>query len=443
MVAGLAILALALARLAGSGRTTVGPNIVANRPAPIDANNSPVVVRDPHRRNRVVVAYRVDRPRYSAGLSWSRDGGVNWQTTTLPLPPGKDRPYAPDVAFAPDGTLYVLYVNLQGRGNDPEALWLARSRDGGRTLEAPTRVAGQLTFQPRLVVDHAAVIHVVWTAADNVGNLSVVGPTTVVSSHSSDGGATFSAPVAVSDPGRERVGAATPVVDSRGRLVVLYEDFKDDSRDYQDLEGPTWEGNFALVVSRSDDGGRSFGPGVEAEPAVVPAHRFLVYQPESPSIAAGEGERLYVAWTDGGGGRESVVVRPSVDGGRTWGPAVRVDAHPPGDHTSQFLPAVSASGTGRVDVVFLDRRRDPANVMTDAYLASSADGGRSFHNRRLSSTAFDSRVGPGNATYPGTDLGSRLGVSSDSGTVLAAWTDTRYGTQDTGRQDIITARVSR
>ncbi|GAC1311944.1 MAG: hypothetical protein NVSMB16_08800 [Acidimicrobiales bacterium] len=389
-----------------------------------------------------MVAYRVDRPRYSAGISWSGDGGVNWQTTTLPLPPGKDRPYAPDVAFGPDGTLYVLYVNLEGRGNDPENLWLARSLDGGRTIQAPTRVAGRLTFQPRLAVDRAAVVHVVWTAAENVGNLSIVGPTTVVSSHSTDGGATFSPPIVVSDPGRERVGAATPVVDGRGRLIVLYEDFKDDSRDYQGLEGPTWEGNFALVVSRSDDGGRSFGPGVEAEPGVVPAHRFLVYQPEFPSVAAGDGERLYLAWTDGGGGTERVMVRPSSDGGRTWGPAVRVADHAPADHTSQFLPAISATGASRVDVVFLDRRRDPANVMTDAYLATSVNGGRSFRSRRLSSAAFDSRVGPANATYPGTDFGSRLGISSVSGTALAAWTDTRYGTRDTGRQDIITARVA-
>jgi hypothetical protein len=86
-----------------------------------------------------------------------------------------------------------------------------------------------------------------------------------------------------------------------------------------------------------------------------------------------------------------------------------------------------------VDVVFLERN----GTRLQAMLASSLDGGGSFQEVRLSSAPSDARVGPSTAPYLGVDFGSRLGVvSSDSG-VGAAWTDTRFGTADTGRQDIV------
>lgn len=100
----------------------------------------------------MIVVNRVDRPRFTAALHWSVDRGKSWRTSALPLPEGKDRPDAPDAAFAPNGILYVICVNLEGRGNQPENLWLAKSRDGGRTLSRPVRVAGDLTFQARLAV---------------------------------------------------------------------------------------------------------------------------------------------------------------------------------------------------------------------------------------------------------------------------------------------------
>jgi hypothetical protein len=137
-----------------------------------------------------------------------------------------------------------------------------------------------------------------------------------------------------------------------------------------------------------------------------------------------------------------VLLRRSGDGGRTWDEAVRVNTNPRGDGSSQHLPAVSVSDEGRVDLVFLDRRRDPGDVLTDAYLATSFDGGRSFDNVRLTSASFDSRVGPMTAPHLGVDLGSRLGISSSAGDAVAVWTDTRLGTEDSGRQDIASSVVS-
>jgi len=425
--------------LASARGAVVEPNVFVGSGGPVEANNSPAAVGNPENPDNVVVVSRVDRPGFSASLKWSRDGGRSWKTTPLPLPPGKDRPYAPDAAFAPDGTLYVTYVNLVGRGNTPENIWIARSRDGGRTLSAPSRVAGELSFQGQVVVDPRGVVHVTYLRAAGVGLLSLAPGSRIVATRSTDGGRSFSEPVALSDRRRLRVGAASPVIDANGDLVVLYEDFKGDVRDFSNQPGPPWPEPFALVITRSPDGGRTFARGVEIESNVVPTERFLAFLPAFPSIAPGPDGSLAVAWADGRNGDQDVFLRRSPDG-RAWSAPVRVNDNPSGDGTAQYLPQLAVAPDGRIDALFLDRRRDPRNVKTDAFLASSDDG-RSFENVRVSSRSFDSRVGPSAASYLEPDLGSRLGLVSFEDVALAVWTDTRLGSQASGRQDIVSTRV--
>ena len=442
----LAVIAGVLAATADRATAKIGQNVFVNPDGPIDANNSPTIARNPRQPRNVVVAHRVDLPGFSASLQVSYDGGRAWQTTALPLPAGKDRPFAADVAFAPDGTLYVSYVNLQGPGNRPDNLWVARSDDGGRSLSGPVLVAGPappLQFQARIAVDRQSVLHITYLRVSDVAPYAVVGyPSPIVSSHSSDGGKTFSEPVEVSDPGRMLVGAASPTIDSDGNLVVLYEDFKKDNRDYRNLEGPVYEDPVALVVSVSKDGGRTFSKGVEVDSDLILTKRFLVFLPEFPSIAAGPDRSLYVAWADGRNGDLDVFVRRSGDGGFTWGAPSRVNTDRLHDGTDQYMPRASVAPGGRVAVLFLDRRRDPSNVLTDAYLGLSEDGGATFDNVRVSSDSFDSRVGFTANSKLEADLGSRVGVTSGDHEILAAWTDTRLGTEDTARQDIAAAKIT-
>lgn len=426
----------------GADETRVSPNRLVNRAGTIEAHNSPALARDPGAPRTLVVTHRVDRPGFSASLDRSTDNGQTWKRSALPLPRGLDRPFAPDVAFAPDGTLYVTYVNLAGTGNVPANLWLSKSSDGGRTMSPPVRIAGKLAFQARVAVDRRGVVHVTWLQAREVGLLALAGPPApVVAARSDDGGLTFSRPVPVSDPARELVGAASPVIDSDGQLVVLYEDFKDDQRDFQNLDGPPWDQPFGLVVTRPIGTG-PFAKGVELEKGVVPTRRFLAFLPEFPALAAGPGDTLYVAWADGRNGDEDVFLRRSGDDGRTWSAPKRVNDNPKADRTSQYLPRVDVSPDGRVDVLYLDRRRDRKNIMTDATLASSDDEGASFQNVRLSSRSFDSRVGARAAPQLPIDFGSRLGLSSGNERSFAAWTDSRLGTEGTGRQDIFSAAYS-
>lgn len=431
---------------AADGEPVVEYNAVVNHGGPealVDARNSPTIVRNPTDPDNVAVTHRVDRPNFAAELHWSDDGGRTWTETDLPLPDGLDRAFAPDAAFAPDGTLYVSYVNLEGSGNVPANLWLVRSDDGGRTLSEPVRVSGELTFQTRVVVDGEGVVHLVFVQGQNVAPLQFVGPVEIVAVRSDDGGETFSDPVAVSDPDRPRVGAPAPAVDRNGDLVVVYQDFTTNVRDFQNLEGPPWPEPAALIFTRSADSGRSFAPGREVDTDLQPAKRFLPFLPEFPSLAVGPDGDLAVAWSDARHGDEDVFLRRSTDGGATWTEPVRVNDNPVEDGTAQYMPAVAVASDGRIDVAFLDRRDDADNHRMHTTLASSTDHAASFRNMRISTEPSDSRIGATASPHLEIDFGTRIDLTTDRSSALVAWTDTRLAAHpDHGRQDIFAARVS-
>lgn len=429
----------------------VGPDVFVTPSGPeglIDANNSPMLVADPADPDRIVAVHRVDRPRFSAQLHWSDDGGATWHATALPLPSGTDRPYAPSAAFGPNGTLYVAYVNLSGRGNVPESLWLTSSADGGRTLSDPVRVAGRLALQPQVAVGSDGTIHLTYLQASEVGTLTFVGDVRIVAVRSDDG-STFSDPIVISDRGRVRVGGAAPAVTPDGDLVVVYIDFGEDVRDFGALPGPPWDEPFTLVFTRLPADADEPTGEVEVDTGIVAPRRFVPFLPPTPSLAMADDGGIYAAWSDARRGDEDVLLRRSTDGGATWSQPVVIAGVGGAEGSTQTLPTVAVAPTGRVDVAFLDSGGLPGDGWRQASLATSYDGGTSFTPVTVSDEVFDADVGPLPASvavpelteFFEADLGSRTGlVSRDDGAVIA-WTDTRLGTADSGRQDIVSARV--
>lgn len=425
-------------------------NAGARDPANIQANNSPTLVRNPVRPGELAEVHRIDSPRYGCGMNVSRDGGGRWAPVTLPIPRGEQRKcFAPDAAYGADGTLYVTYVTLRGRGNVPHAAWLVRTRDGGRTLSAPRRLLGPLAFQVRIAADprRAGRIYVTWLRAGAVGLYRFAGtgfPIEVM--RSDDAGATWSRGVRVSAPERPRVVAPSPLVAPDGTLYVLYLDLGDDRLDYEGAHegfgGPPYRGRFMLVLARSADAGRSWQESV-VDRRVVPVARFLAFLPPFPSLALDRRSgRLYVAFQDARAGSADVQLWSLGRGEAAWSGPVRVNDTPLRDGTSQYLPRLGVAPSGRLDVVYYDRRADPRDVRTEISLQSSFDGGRTFGARRpLSGRGFDSRIGAG-AVRGLPDLGSRLGLVSENDQVLAAWSDTRAAPPASNKQDIALGRAS-
>lgn len=438
-------------------RVSASVNVPVNQDTTsLNAHNSPAIVASPTDPNTLVIASRIDRPQFGASIHVSRNGGTTWSAAPLALPPGEDRPYTPDVAFDSKGTLHVVFATMHSSGpaNYPGGLWLERSSDGGASFSAPVKVAGDFTYQPRLAVDPTSGrVHVTWVQATPavVQELAAVvtapstdkrnpgfgaGPNPIVMATSVDGGATFSTPVQVNEAARARVGAAAPVVGPGGEVFVLYQDFGDDTTDFEGKPGPVHKGRFSLVLAHSTDGGR-FTTRSVVDAGLVPSERFLALLPKFPSIAVDPKGPFYVAWSDARNGNSDVFVRRSDDAGRSWSEPLRVsdEKGPAGD---QYLPQVAVAPGGRVDVVYLDRRSGPSDGLAVAALATSFDRGKTWESITVSDSLFDPNVGPRNERET-PDPGSRLGLVSTPTAAYPVWTDTRRGTPDTGKQDLFFA----
>ncbi len=416
----------------------------------IRANNSPSLAQDPTNPQRLAVANRIDTPDYSCSLHVSQDRGANWTPVKVPIPRGAGRKcYAPTVAFAADGTLHLSFVTLRGNGNTPAAGWLTSSRDGGRTLSPPRRTLDPLAFQVGLTADprRPERLYLTWVQASSVGIVRFTEPgNPVMAARSDDGGRTWRKPVAVNAPARARVLAPSSAVGPDGSLYVLYLDVGEDRLDYEGAHrgrgGPPYGGRFSLVLGRSADAGATWQESV-VDDAVVPARRFVALLPPTPSLAVDDEDgRIFVAFEDGAGGHADVHLWSLAPGESEWSGPVRVNDTPRRDRTSQYLPRIGVAPGGRLDVVYYDRRIDPARDRLSAVsLQSSWDRGQTFAPAvTLSASAFDSRVGQGSEVgLP--DLGSRLALASEREAVLAAWTDTRAGTVASNKQDIAFARA--
>jgi hypothetical protein len=308
------------------------------------------------------------------------------------------------------------------------------------------QVTGPFAYQGRLAVGGGSGdVHVTWLQADAEveGIVNGLGPppNPVVMATSRDGGNTFADPVPVSEPDRQRVGAATPVVGPDGVVNVLYQDYGDDRADFEGRPGPVHDGNFALVLARSTDRGASVESAGVVEAGVVAFERFSVYRPPFPSLAVSPVDgTLYVSWADPADGDLDVFLRSSSDGGATWSERRRVNSD--GSSTAQYLPEVSVAPEGRVDVVYLSRVGDPeSNVLTAAHFSTSFDRGTTWQAIVLSDTLFDARIGPGSERPQGADAGSRLGLVSTTEGAYAVWADTRRGTPGSDKQDLLFAPV--
>jgi hypothetical protein len=465
VVAGLVIVLAGVAPGVGAtpAASGAGPTLDTDIPVTatdlrrLSANNSPLVVEDPTDRRFVVAAHRVDAPAFGCGLSVSGDGGRGWITAEpVPeLPEGAERCYAPEVAFDRRGALHYLFVGLHGEGNEPMGVFLTTSADHGRTFSPPWQVLGPENYQVRMVIDRSAGpsggpgrLHLVWLQASGDAGIGALpsGDNPIVAAHSDDGGRTFSEPVRVSGPSRSRSVAPAVTLGPDGRLHVAYYDLVDDARDYQGLEGPTWEGTWALVHTSSGDGGRTFEPGHLVDDRIGPPGRvMLIFTMPPPALAAGPDGTLFVAWPDARSGDPDVLFRRSPDGGRSWEPPLRVNDDPEGIAAEQSLPRLAVAPGGRVDLVFLDRRHDARNLANDAYYAWSEDGGHTFSaNLRLSGRSFSSRIGPryqGPAAAGLVEFGSRLGLLARDDAALAVWTDTRNASGGTAQQDLFGAVI--
>jgi hypothetical protein len=277
-----------------------------------------------------VVGKVIPNQRWPLGalrIAHSRDDGRTWAapvTVTDDSTFGSHNFHA--LYAAPDGALFVTW--LDGR-QGKSAVYVTRSTDGGATWAPNRRVdVGEACPCCRTAIAaRGDTAYVAWRSV-LPGNVRAV-----VVARSTDGGATWGAPVRVQKDdwvfdGCPHAGPALQL-DALGRLHVAWWTGK--------------EGAAGVYYARSDDAGRTFGT-----PIALGTAKFS--RPAHVQLAVGATRMVVAAWDDGTVKRPRVLLRLSRDGGGSFAAAQEVSED---DRVATF-PVLGVVGT-RLTVAWSDQ----------------------------------------------------------------------------------------
>ena len=241
------------------------------------------------------------------------------------------------------------------------------SPDGERMLAEPVNVSRTPTvfsWLPRMVVagGDAGSVYLLWQEIVFSGGTH---GGEVLFARSTDGGRTFDSPVNLSNSiagdGKGRLtqrywhnGSLDLAIGASGTLLAAWTEY----------EGPLW-------FSRSSDGGETFSNPlrIDGGAGALPAR--------GPSLAAGAGDVVYLAWTVGEDPRADIHVATSTDGGKTFERA-RIPIESRGHCDA---PKIAVDDDGTLHLVYAESPAGPFERYEIRY-ARSHDGGQTFERAR-------------------------------------------------------------
>jgi hypothetical protein len=390
-----------------------------------DTEVEPLVAVNPINPDNVIGVFQEDR--WSDGgahgllASVSFNGGTSYVNDWPEFSACSDKPETeffehlpratdPWVSFDAGGRAYQVGLPItDGSLVGESAITTSYSDDGGLTWSDPVDVTRQNDPAGAIFLDkqsitadpyHPGHAWTTWIQGNLPGeNISFAKLAhafsyrgTPMSSYTTDGGDTWSAPRAMTNANVYAQGNQIVVLPN-GTLVdtqaILFK-----GAGIQ----PNSNGVY-MAVMRSTDGGRHWSSPVKIAPlgtvGISADGQPLRVGDYLPDIAVDpETGALYVTWADGlGGATNKIVLSRSTDGGRHW-TAPKVVSHHAG--AQSFNHAVTVGNDGELAVMYYDdARNDDATpgIPTDVYLRHSGDGGRTWSAPQLL-TSFDFAKAP-------------------------------------------------
>ena len=374
---------------------------------------------------------------------FSSNGGKSWGAVDVPLPPpattnGTDFGSDPGVAFDTRGNVYysfiVVFFNRTFAAIQGTEMAVAKSFDGGKSWPQVTFFnfnsgSGKFNDKPLIAVDtnpnspFRDSVYVAWDNASlNAGKSSANDD--LLFARSTDGGLTFSSPVALNNPtgGPRQVIGADPFVGPNGEVYVAWHDVQ------QNL----------LRVNSSFNGGATFGqqlviaPTVvafdDAIPAMASRHALLYPACDTDRSSSANHGTLYCSWMDETASNGTdIFVSHSTDRGASWSAPVRVNDDPTGVQKDQFNQWLSVDpASGSINLSWNDARNDPADIKTDIFFSRSTDGGLSFAPNVKVTTAMSDESADNPCADAGNQYGDYEGIVAFGGNIHPIWTDGRF-----------------
>jgi hypothetical protein len=328
----------------------------------------------------------------------------------------------PGVAFDRSGNAYFSFID------GSLGISVRKSTDGGATWAAPVQVAappgnGGIQDKPAITVGPDATN----TSLDRVyvgwddNGLNDV----LEVASSGDGGATWTAPVQVDGHADETY--AQPAVGPNGQLYVAWDNF-------------ATAGQSHLMFSTSLNDGASFSAPVVAATSTInlfnPSHYSIPAQPSrgiaaDPSLAVEQSGsnagRIYMTYTTAITHNDTnIKLIASDDGGATWTALGSSPVQVNTDLTSnsQFFSAIGIDPTnGTVNLAWYDARNDSKNKQVDVYFQSYSSAGVPSGPNVKVTTAQSDESNP--RTNNPNQYGDYMGIAASGGFAFPVWTDHR------------------
>jgi hypothetical protein len=276
----------------------------------------------------------------------STDGGA---TFSAPVKLHATGSYAHQSAFTidPTGRIFVVWSGRTIADPSPR-IYFAKSTDGGATFSAPVAVNGTTGYAvfPNVAADRNGNLVVGWF--DLSGTAPVVGW-----SRSTNAGTSFSTPVPVYD---------TPVVFTRPGVAI-------DSKNNAYLAWTQQTSSASVIRLAVSKAGAAFG-----SPTTVTDAAALSFAPDL-AIAPDDGVGLAYyarAVVDGTAQNRRIAFQRSTNGGTSFGAPVLLSSAA----DQAYAPSLAYEASGALDVAW--EEFDANDVQSDVFLARSTDGGATF-----------------------------------------------------------------
>jgi hypothetical protein len=382
------------AQPAGASVNLPWANTKVNTDGSTEAQNEPFVAVNPSNPNHIVVganSWQVGNGHFEVFAYVSFDGGRTWAASQpyIDRNAGRINAADPTIAFGSNGDVYFGFVALTP---SPGAVAVSRSVDGGLSWTSQSWVTSFAVGADKpAIAASGSKVYVFYQGASLYSTVSL------------NGGVTWSSPAAIEANGRN----AAPVVDSKGNVSVFYNTAN------------------SIRMARVGTVGTSI---TTVSNAVALQPRAAGYRAGVYATAGVDNKgNLYVAWADGrnqGLGNDILLSR-SVDGGRSWSAAARVNSD--SGSADQLMPSLAVGKDGSVTVAWLDTRNDASNVNYDVYLATSFNGQTFGSNVRVTDVSSNPNNDP---RTQGTMIGDYFALAAGNGAVYSFWTDTRNNNED-------------
>jgi len=319
------------------------------------------------------------------GFATSRNAGATWRSGFLPHDADVDTLSDPVVAYDARHRVWLAATlsEAEGTGGDMGlGVFVNRSVNGiawGRPIAAAANPAERYD-KDWIVCDN-------WASSPFRGRCYLTyvdfARSAISTRRSSDGGLTWSAPVAVEPVERSSsiMNGPVPVVRPDGALLIPFSIFA------------ALDGSDEIGVLRSTDGGVTFGPAARIA-RLLNEDVAGMRAPPFASAAVDRGGKVYVAWSDARfrdeAAADDIVLATSRDGVAWSQPAV-VPIEPQGSTTDLFIPALAVdpatSGrSARVAITYhsLPQQGGCGYLLptctggVDVSVITSADGGQTW-----------------------------------------------------------------